>query len=78
MEIKNKRVNIRMSEEIFNYYDDMAKNMGITRSSVMVMALKGYMDQQEGLKAMSTVQLLLDKVEKQERAILEQEQEQEK
>lgn len=40
------RVNITMSKEIVNFYQDMADSMGIPRSTCMVMGLKTYMDQQ--------------------------------
>lgn len=40
------RVNITMSEEMVNFFQDMADEMGIPRSTCMVMAMKTYMDQQ--------------------------------
>ena len=40
------RVNITMSDEIVDFYQDMADSMGIPRSTCMVMGLKTYMDQQ--------------------------------
>lgn len=45
-----KRVNIRMSDAIFKFYDDLAREMGVSRSYVMVMALKHYMDVQDSIK----------------------------
>lgn len=44
------RVNITMSQEIVDFYQDLAESMGLPRSSCMVMALKTYMDQQNMLK----------------------------
>ena len=45
-----KRTNISLSEEILDYYQDIADSMGIPRNSAIVMALKTYMDQQKSLQ----------------------------
>lgn len=60
---KLKRVNIRMSEDIFNYYDNIAKTWGVSRSFAMVMGLKGYIDSQESLKSMAALPDLIAKAE---------------
>lgn len=44
------RLNLQMSEEIIAFYQELAEEIGIPRSGVMVMALKTYMDQQKSLK----------------------------
>lgn len=44
------RVNITMSRELVDFYQQMAESMGIARSTCMVIALKTYMDQQNMLK----------------------------
>lgn len=44
------RVNITMSKEMVDFYQEMADSMGIARSNCMVMGLKTYMDQQKMLK----------------------------
>lgn len=44
------RVNITMSTEMVDFYQKLADDMGIPRSTAMVMALKTYMDQQVLLK----------------------------
>ncbi|NMB07292.1 MAG: hypothetical protein GX981_02745 [Tissierellia bacterium] len=44
------RLNLQMSEEIIAFYQELAEEIGIPRSGVMVMALKAYMDQQKSLK----------------------------
>lgn len=44
------RVNITMSKELVDFYQEMAESMGIARSTCMVMGLKTYMDQQNMLK----------------------------
>lgn len=44
------RLNLQMSEEIIAFYQELAEEIGIPRSGVMVMALKTYMDQQKSLR----------------------------
>lgn len=45
-----KRTNISLSEEILDYYQEIADKMGLPRNAAMVMALKTYMDQQKSLE----------------------------
>lgn len=45
-----KRINIGLSEEMIDFYQDLAEEMGIPRSAAMVMAMKVFMDQQRSLK----------------------------
>lgn len=45
-----KRTNISLSEEILDYYQEVADKMGLPRNAAMVMALKTYMDQQKSLE----------------------------
>lgn len=45
-----KRTNISLSEEILDYYQELADQMGLPRNAAMVMALKTYMDQQKSLE----------------------------
>lgn len=45
-----RRVNITVSEEMIEYYQSLADEMGIPRSAAMVMAMKVYMDQQKSLQ----------------------------
>ena len=42
-----------MNEELAKYFEDKAKEMGISASALMVVALKQYHDQQETLKGVS-------------------------
>lgn len=44
-----KRTNITLSEDMLNYYQELADQMGLPRNAAMVMALKTYMDQQKSL-----------------------------
>lgn len=45
-----RRANITLSEDMINYYQELADKMGIPRNAAMVMALKTYMDQQKSLE----------------------------
>lgn len=40
------RINMTMSQELVDFYQDMSDRMGIARSTCMVIGLKTYMDQQ--------------------------------
>lgn len=40
------RVNMSMSQEIVDFYQEMSNNLGLPRSTCMVFALKTFMDQQ--------------------------------
>lgn len=46
----NRKVNITISDELVQYYQELSDEMGIPRSAAMVMAMKTYMDQQKSLK----------------------------
>ena len=48
-EISKTRVNITMSDEMVQFYQEMADEMGIPRSTAMIIALKTYKDQQQML-----------------------------
>lgn len=45
-----KRVNISISDEMIQAYQELADEMGISRSAAMVMGMKVYIDQQKSLK----------------------------
>ena len=44
------RINMSMSKELVDFYQEMADSMGIARSTCMVIGLKTYMDQQKMLR----------------------------
>lgn len=61
------RVNIRVATWINDWFNAKSKETGINKSSLMAMALNEYIDQKEGLKAMSRVDYFtkqLDEVKK--------------
>lgn len=62
MEIKRK--NIQMSLELATWYEDKAREMGISASSLMVMALQQYVDQQRALIFASGLEGFMKQIEK--------------
>lgn len=60
----SKRVNITVSDEIINFYQELADEMGVPRSAAMVMAMKTYMDQQKSLKMGDIYKSMQDLVDK--------------
>ena len=62
-----KRTNITLSEDMLDYYQGLADDMGLPRNAAMVMALKTYMDQQKSLELASiyeAMEELTNKLEK--------------
>lgn len=72
--VATKRTNISLSEEILDYYQKIADDMGLPRNAAMVMALKTYMDQQKSLemgniyKSMEELVNKLDEIERQSKS----------
>ena len=61
-----KRTNITLSEDMLDYYQGLADDMGLPRNAAMVMALKTYMDQQKSLDMGSVYKAMEDLSKKQE------------
>lgn len=64
--VGQERVSIYMSSSLKEFYIHYSEEMGIGISSSMVVALKAYMDAQNGLKMASDMKLLLDQLQKQQ------------
>lgn len=64
MSTELKRKNIHMSELVATWYEEKAKEMGVSQSNLMVMALKFYMDQQQALTFASNMGDWFDKMQK--------------
>lgn len=58
------RKNIRMSKEIAKWYEDKAKDLGISQSSLMVIALGDYIKQEKALNMPADIQFLLNQVKR--------------
>ena len=65
--MSKERVNIRMDEAIFNFYDDMAKKEGLSRSEAMIKGLAYYKEKVEEDKLLKdtfeSLEKLMDKNE---------------
>ncbi|NLC31501.1 MAG: hypothetical protein GX765_05635 [Candidatus Moranbacteria bacterium] len=45
------RKQVQMSEMVAKWYEDKAEEIGSTQNSLMIMAIKNFMDQQEMIEA---------------------------
>ena len=57
------RKNIRMSPEVAKWYEIKAKELGVSQSNLMVMALSEYIKQDKTIKMMSNLQEIMEKLE---------------
>lgn len=62
--IEHERVTIYMSGSLKEFYKNYSEEMGIGISASMVVALKAYMDAQNGLKMAGDMRLLLEQIQK--------------
>lgn len=56
------RVNVTVSDKINNWFEVKAKELGVSKSSLMCMALNEYIDQKEGLSNLSTLQSAIEQL----------------
>lgn len=56
------RKNIRMSPEVAEWYEKKAKELGVSQSNLMVMALSEYIKQDKTIRMMSNLQEIIDKL----------------
>jgi len=61
------RKNIRMSPEVAVWYENKARELGVSQSNLMVMALSEYIKQDKTIRMMSNLQEIMEKLEKKER-----------
>jgi len=57
------RKNIRMSPEVAEWYEEKAKELGVSQSNLMVMALSEYIKQDKTIKMMSNLEEMIKKLE---------------
>ena len=57
------RKNIRMSQEVAEWYEVKAKELGVSQSNLMVMALSEYIKQDKTIKMMSRIMEKLENLE---------------
>jgi len=60
------RKNIRMSPEVADWYEKRAKELGVSQSNLMVMALSEYIKQDKTIKMMSNIENILKQLERME------------
>ena len=60
------RKNIRMSQEVAEWYEVKAKELGVSQSNLMVMALGEYIKQDKAIKMMSNFENMLKQLERME------------
>ena len=58
------RKNIRMSPEVAEWFEDKARELGVSQSNLMVMALSEYIKQDKTIRMMSNLQEIIEKLEK--------------
>lgn len=56
------RKNIRMSPEVAEWYEKRAKELGVSQSNLMVMALSEYIKQDKTISIMSNIQGIIEKI----------------
>lgn len=61
------RKNIRMSPEVAEWYEEKARELGVSQSNLMVMALSEYIKQDKTIRMMSNLQEIIEKLENVER-----------
>lgn len=57
------RKNIRMSSEVAGWYEMRAKELGVSQSNLMVMALSEYIKQDKTIRMMSSLEKIIEKLE---------------
>lgn len=57
------RKNIRMSDEVANWYEEKSNELGVSQSSLMVMALSEYIKQDKTINMMSSFESIISKIE---------------
>lgn len=58
------RKNIRMSPDVAKWYEEKAKELGVSQSNLMVMALSEYIKQDKTIRMMSNIETMLKQLEK--------------
>ena len=57
------RKNIGMSLEVAVWYEKRAKELGVSQSNLMVMALSEYIKQNKAIRTMSNLEKMIEKLE---------------
>ena len=57
------RKNIRMSPEVADWYEKKAKELGVSQSNLMIIALAEYVKQEKTIRTMSNLERMIEKLE---------------
>lgn len=57
------RKNIRMSQNVATWYEEKAKEIGVSQTNLMVIALSEYIKQDKTIDAMSNMKELMNQLE---------------
>lgn len=57
------RKNIRMSPEVAKWFEEKARELGVSQSNLMVMALSEYIKQDKTIRMMSNLEKMFEKLE---------------
>lgn len=58
------RVNINVSDKINKWFEDKGKELGVSKSALMCMAMNEYIDQKEAMVSFSNIQEFMAQVER--------------
>ena len=57
-----KKINMNMGDDLVLWFEEKAKEIGITRTALMSIAMNEYREQRENMKALANVQVFVDKI----------------
>ena len=57
------RVNINVSDRINYWFEDKSRELGVSKSAMMCMALNEYIDQKEGMANLNNMQIAFKELE---------------
>lgn len=58
-----KKITVTVSEELYNWCSELSESMGISVPALFVVSMSQYKQQQESIKAMGNMDILLKKLE---------------
>ena len=60
--MEKKRLNVTVSEELYNWCSDIAESMGLSVPALFVVAMAQYKQEHEGIKAMGNIDAIMKKI----------------
>jgi hypothetical protein len=65
--VEKKRLNVTVSEELYEWCANVSSSMGISVPALFVVAMAQYRQAQEGIKAMGNIDVIIKKIEELEK-----------